>query len=559
MKRFDEVLGPLSWLYLFICATPMFVLVFHPSLKELLVFWVADYVALLGGRQLDKFLYPKLFPSSEAIFPTDNLSAIEKCNEKEKLALFTAMTNFPDQRALFVFAISYVKAIPAMLTIVYYWKHQSSNGIQFITLLFSLSIIYACLYGAVLLENHILISQKITEFHKRFNWTEVFKNAKLQFHSRSVEWQETVAFSGIGISTLAVTWIIASHQLDNPYPLGLQLVSVGFCGLTLIFWVWHLRKKLYAESLSSLFEAVENLSLEGPATVLPLHSSPAIAQFQSIFNSVGERLQSYRNELNRWVSFQTEESRYRALGEISALVVHDLSAPLHVIHFCTEELAQKPRLLADDTRYIEQISLNGKKSIELIDSLKTYLKGTDRAVLSASYSEAHNHVTRLLKTQFYSKGLASVAFEIDPMLSGLYVKLTRADFIHVLLNLFRNSFENFMENDQASGQIEVFLVRRDPEYVTIGIRDNGSGLSPDRFEELTSLAPALSETFERSGLGLRLVRRLVERNGGKLMVVSENCRGTLFYLTLRGKITTELELITTTTHEMTANEKSMDC
>jgi signal transduction histidine kinase len=266
-----------------------------------------------------------------------------------------------------------------------------------------------------------------------------------------------------------------------------------------------------------------------------LHSDRQLAHFEKIVNGLVERLRSYKHELSRWVFFQTEESRYRALGELSALIVHDLSAPLHVIHFCTEQAKEDPEILRNP-RYIDQLTVNGTRSLELINSLKAYLKDGKFKSSGITYAEAHRQVIRLLETQFHSSGFAKIVFDTAPEAVSIRVDIPKADLIHVLMNLYSNSVLNLLQNGVEAPAIRVKLFKSDANDVTYLIEDNGTGLSEERFEELTafSFLPG-SDGYSRDGLGLRLVRRLVERNRGSLRAVGPppSEQGSRFHLTLK--------------------------
>src|SRR5690606_28203303 len=96
--------------------------------------------------------------------------------------------------------------------------------------------------------------------------------------------------------------------------------------------------------------------------VLPLHTTPALANFEKTVNELTSRLVAYERELSGWIISKTEESRYTALGEIAGLVVHDLSSPLHVINFCTSQLRENPELVSNP-RYLDQLTTNGERSL----------------------------------------------------------------------------------------------------------------------------------------------------------------------------------------------------
>ena len=72
------------------------------------------------------------------------------------------------------------------------------------------------------------------------------------------------------------------------------------------------------------------------------------------------------------------------------------------------------------------------------------------------------------------------------------------------------------------------------KFVTLMLTDNGSGLTRERFDDLTAIANLRGEASKvREGLGLRLVCRMVEHAGGSV-TVDENpdASGTIMYVKL---------------------------
>jgi signal transduction histidine kinase len=337
------------------------------------------------------------------------------------------------------------------------------------------------------------------------------------------------------ILMLSGQWmLVTSHPGEGNYMLALQIAMVGLVSLASISRVWYIGQNYFLGGLREIFAELENFEPDKSHSVLPLHSTPMLARFESIFNSLTDRLRAYKQELSQWMFLQSEQSRIRALGEISALVVHDLSAPLHVIHFCTNQLKESPELIRDP-RYIEQLTVNGQRAQDLIDSLRAYLKSQPMAEASTSFDVALAHVRRLLETQFISQGFQRIEFSIDKSAATANIRMFKAELIHILLNLLSNSVENLLSNAVAKPRIRIGVARRSNGEISLELADNGTGLSPERFEQLTSLSVTQgAETNHRQGLGLKLIRRLIESQQGKLEVASprEGESGTVFILTL---------------------------
>lgn len=524
-----------SWLIFYVGFLPMFIILFQPSWKEYLIFFLADYVALFFTRRFDEYFFLKLFPDSFLYFLEGNVPRLKSCSTEETVAILHSMFRFPQRRAIYCALLSFIKAIPGTLVIVFYWQHPHvSNSFQFSKLLSMITVMYFYFYGATYIENLILTSSKIASFHKQYNWTQAFKKVNLPAMQKEFGGKEASSLFSIWIFMLWLQGLLVINHTPQDFPLEIQISVVGFAGLLMVSRIWFLFRSYFLGGLENLIQTLDKFDLEQSPTPLPLHSSPVLASFEKTFNDLIEKIDYYKNELSQWVSYHVEESRYRALGEISALVVHDLSGPLHVINFCTQEIQQDPTTLSNN-RYIEQLVVNGHKCKELIDSLKTYLRGSGSGNAGVNYLEAHEHVTRLLQTQFANTDLEEVKFSLDAQLDTLLIEMSKADFIHVLLNLIKNSYENFLKNKVKEPHIKISVKEQDSSRTILSIRDNGSGFSPRLFEELTGSVSRASNPNGRKSLGLRLVRRLIERYGGKMEVYPLPVEeiGTEFHLSLK--------------------------
>lgn len=105
----------------------------------------------------------------------------------------------------------------------------------------------------------------------------------------------------------------------------------------------------------------------------------------------------------------------------------------------------------------------------------------------------------------------------------------RARLVEVVQNLVDNSVK-FM-GDQAHPLVEIGMDRSRER--TFFVRDNGIGIEPEQQERVFGLFNKLDAQTEGTGIGLALVKRIIEVHGGKIWVESEGTgKGSTFYFTL---------------------------
>ena len=151
---------------------------------------------------------------------------------------------------------------------------------------------------------------------------------------------------------------------------------------------------------------------------------------------------------------------------------------------------------------------------------------------AVALSELASEAVSLVAGQIEAKG---VLVEIE--LQMPVVKGDRVRLLEVYQNLIDNAVK-FM-GDQPKPCIQVGATQRKGE-VWCSVRDNGMGIAPRHFENIFGLFNRLDSKAEGTGIGLALVKRIVEVHGGRIWVESEGVGyGSTFWFTLPGHTTDE--------------------
>ena len=208
---------------------------------------------------------------------------------------------------------------------------------------------------------------------------------------------------------------------------------------------------------------------------------------------------------------------------------HDLKSPLITINgflgFLKEDLkAGDHNRVGKD---VERICTATATMKDLLDDLLE-LSRVGRVVNArepVALGEVADRATGLLAGHLTARG---VDLEID---SGLPTVL--GDPMR-LLQVFQNLIENAIKfmGDEAEPRIEVGFTRDDDEAI-IHVRDNGIGINPRHHERIFGLFDQLQEIDDGgTGIGLALVKRIIEEHDGRIWVESNGNNGSTFYFTL---------------------------
>jgi signal transduction histidine kinase len=117
------------------------------------------------------------------------------------------------------------------------------------------------------------------------------------------------------------------------------------------------------------------------------------------------------------------------------------------------------------------------------------------------------------------------------------VRVDRVRIVEVLQNLITNAAK-FM-GKQKHPLIDIGMKSINEENIFF-VKDNGSGIAPEFHDRIFGLFNKLDPFSDGTGIGLALVKRIIEVHGGRIWVESELGKGTTFFFTLENKFSEEL-------------------
>lgn len=101
--------------------------------------------------------------------------------------------------------------------------------------------------------------------------------------------------------------------------------------------------------------------------------------------------------------------------------------------------------------------------------------------------------------------------------------------------VFHNLISNAVNfNDKQEGFVEV-AVTEAVDFYTFSIKDNGQGIPKDYHEKIFEIFTTLGYHEKSTGMGLSIVKRIIELYGGKIWLESEVKKGSVFYFTIPKK------------------------
>lgn len=219
--------------------------------------------------------------------------------------------------------------------------------------------------------------------------------------------------------------------------------------------------------------------------------------------------------------------------KLFAIVAHDLKNPLSAFRSITQSLSQNIGQISQDeiTYFLEKINKSSHQLYELLQNLLQWaisqtgqLDFKPQAILLSQASQqeidalqTHAELKAIRVENQVSEGLE---VEADPKMISLII---------------RNLLSNALKFSNPEGEVKLFSTLKNGQ-VALSIQDKGLGISPENQTKLFKIEEDVSKIGQSpekgTGLGLILVKELVERQSGDVWVQSTPGQGSTFTFTL---------------------------
>lgn len=308
----------------------------------------------------------------------------------------------------------------------------------------------------------------------------------------------------------------------EPYIRHLMMQGIQFAHMGLDFKTWYeivgIVRKYYRPIIWRLLDTDRDYILEV--------SNGMNLLFDYAMCVIGE---SFIYERNRTIESQNkrQEGMIKELESFAYIISHDLKTPLRGIASLTDWIAQD---------YHEKLDETGKEYLTLLKSRVVRLEGLIDGVLA--YSRAGRldmqkekvDLEALLKEVIeMQEPKESVKIEIDTKLPT--VEAVKSAMMQVFSNLIGNAIKH---NDKEQVMIHVGATEKSDEW-TFYVKDNGPGIEREFYEKVFKIFQTLKtkDEMDSTGIGLSVVKKIIENAGGKVWIESEKGKGAIFFFTVK--------------------------
>lgn len=222
------------------------------------------------------------------------------------------------------------------------------------------------------------------------------------------------------------------------------------------------------------------------------------------------------------------QNAYNDLDKFSYIASHDLKSPLNNIISLTHLLKDDYGNLLNEegNEYIKFLNDSAYQLSDLVNGILHYSKSSQLLLEDKEYINVTQLIQEVIGLQVIPENCLVYYETSDKQIFSSRIALKQ-----ILLNLLHNAIRY---GNQQNLKIEIIFSETTTHY-SFEVKDNGPGIEPHNQAKIFDLFERLQKKAhdgEGTGIGLAIVKRLVEKLGGAIKVVSDVGMGASFIFTL---------------------------
>ena len=226
--------------------------------------------------------------------------------------------------------------------------------------------------------------------------------------------------------------------------------------------------------------------------------------------------------------------RLATLGELAAGVVHELNNPLTSITVYAEYLVRKLESQGQeqsDVEKLRRIGASAQRILRFSRDLVQYARPSGRDVEPVDIAAVVRQSVSICEHLVERSGI-ELGIEIDPGLP--VVRAISGQLEQVLINLITNAVHAVEGGDrsESAGRVLVRCRVDSPSTIVLEVEDSGTGVPADDREKIFEPFFTTKSDGKGTGLGLPIVRGIVEQHHGQISVAGSDLGGAAFRVVL---------------------------
>lgn len=285
-----------------------------------------------------------------------------------------------------------------------------------------------------------------------------------------------------------------------------------------IIIIWMLNRRT-VKPLSMLTERFAEVRLTGENTMIHYDSKDELGDLVRQYNKMVGKLEESAKRL-------VESERDFAWRDMARRIAHEVKNPLTPMKLCVQQCQRKKKMGSEDFDAYFEKSCN--ILIEQIDTLAEIATSFSSFAKASQSNLERVDILRQLEqaVDLFANNEDGVVFSLEKNgYEHSYVMIDEKHSLQMFSNLFSNAIQSIPE--ETFGHVDVSFSEKDG-FAVISIADNGCGVSEEARQKM--FIPNFTTKTSGMGLGMAIVKSILDAANGDISFKSELDVGTTFYL-----------------------------
>jgi nitrogen fixation/metabolism regulation signal transduction histidine kinase len=298
----------------------------------------------------------------------------------------------------------------------------------------------------------------------------------------------------------------------------IRLGQVYAFTLLIAFGLAYILSAYITQSLKTISDKIKETNLNQKNEKIVLRAtSKEIQLLVESYNRMVDQLEESAIKL-------AQSEREEAWREMAKQVAHEIKNPLTPMRLTVQSFQRKFNPTDPDLK--QKIDDYSKTLIQQIDTMGAVASAFSNFASMPAQQDEHVNVVQVVHLALDIFNETYISFEASE--PEIIVKIDRTQLIRIVTNLVKNAIQAIAEQ-QEKKKIVVAIKKVDAQ-LTLEVSDNGIGITPNQAKHI--FEPKFTTKSSGMGLGLGIIKNIIENYKGTITFESEPGKGTKFLVCL---------------------------